>query len=193
MPTVELEHLAEIELKHLRVLEEVRNNLLLLLLLVLVEVLLTAAATSSSASEERTKHVVKVHVLMSTSLLTTLLLVLFDALLALLIINASLVSITECLVSVCNLREFLLGSFRVVLVLVRMVLDSELLERFLDFLFCSILLQVKELIVVFALFFFRLLALLLTAASMAPLSSSETRGAIVGIPRCGIHDKSQSQ
>lgn len=163
----------------------------------MVVVLLVATATTTT-SEEVGKYVIKFHVvevLIMTSTTTTLVLLLFvllNALFARLIVDTTLCRILERLIGVRNLRKLFLGRFRVVLVLVWMVLDSEFLERLLDFLICCIFFHIEKFVVILALGL-SLLALLLTATAVAPLCCSEARRSIIGIPRRAHHDKGKSQ
>ena len=89
---------------------------------------MASKATSTTTSEELLENVI--HILPSTS--STTLLLLSYSLFSKLIIGASFVWITQCLVSICNFLEFDLSSFRIILVLVWMMLNSHLLELFLD-------------------------------------------------------------
>jgi len=75
-----------------------------------------------------------VELLAATSTLAIALLMLSNTLFSLLVINATLLLIRQSLVSIGNLLELLLGRLGVVLVLVWMVPNGELLERFLYFL-----------------------------------------------------------
>ena len=81
--------------------------------------------------------------MLAAALLPLALFMLSYAFLTLLVIDAALVFITECLVGICNLLELLLGSVRVVLVTVGMVLDGELLECLFDFLFGRVFLHAQ--------------------------------------------------
>eukprot|EP00354_Favella_ehrenbergii_P003941 CAMPEP_0170460456 /NCGR_PEP_ID=MMETSP0123-20130129/6803_1 /TAXON_ID=182087 /ORGANISM="Favella ehrenbergii, Strain Fehren 1" /LENGTH=399 /DNA_ID=CAMNT_0010725377 /DNA_START=252 /DNA_END=1448 /DNA_ORIENTATION=+ len=123
LSAVELEHLAQVKLDDIRVLEQVGDRLLSLLLL--VEVLVTTAtllevevtttttaATATATAEEVSEDVIKVHileVLMAATSTATLLLVLAHAFFTSLVINAALIGIAERLVGVGNLLELLLG------------------------------------------------------------------------------------
>eukprot|EP00353_Schmidingerella_taraikaensis_P014098 CAMPEP_0185580014 /NCGR_PEP_ID=MMETSP0434-20130131/15552_1 /TAXON_ID=626734 ORGANISM="Favella taraikaensis, Strain Fe Narragansett Bay" /NCGR_SAMPLE_ID=MMETSP0434 /ASSEMBLY_ACC=CAM_ASM_000379 /LENGTH=397 /DNA_ID=CAMNT_0028198159 /DNA_START=217 /DNA_END=1407 /DNA_ORIENTATION=- len=121
LSAVELEHLAQIKLDDIRVLEQVGDRLLSLLLLVevlvttatLLEVEVTTATTAATATaEEVSEDVIKVHileVLMAATSTATLLLVLAHAFFTSLVINAALIGIAERLVGVGNLLELLLG------------------------------------------------------------------------------------
>ena len=121
-----------------------------------IEVEVRAASTSTSsptatASEEVREDVIKVHVmeLLATSRLPVTLLVLPDTLLALLIVDASLLLVRENLVSVGDLLEFFLGRLRVVLILIRVVLDCEFLECLFDLSFSGVALHSYNFIEVF--------------------------------------------
>lgn len=72
--------------------------------------------------------------LATASTLAIALLMLSNTLFSLLVINATLFLVRQSLVSIGNLLELLLGCLGVVLVLVWMVPNGELLERFLYFL-----------------------------------------------------------
>ena len=119
------------------------------------------SAAPSSPTKELTKDVVEVHVvelLISASWLPLSLLVLTHTILSLLIIDTPLVLILESLVGVCNLLELILGGVGVILILVRVVLDGELFEGFLDVLLRGVAFHTQQLVVVLA---WRVLLLLL--------------------------------
>jgi len=128
----------------------------------------TASATSS---EELLEYII--HVLMSTASATTLLL-LSNSLFSKLVIGASLVWITQCLIGICDFLEFYLSSFRIIFVLVWMVLNSKFLELLLDLCIRSVSLYSQYLVVIFSLFLgLLLLALsLLTSAKSTPSKTS---------------------
>ena len=95
-------------------------------------------------------------------LLSLALFVLADALCTLLVVDTSLVRVTEHIIGIRNLLEFLLGTFWIIGVLVRMVLDRLLLEGLFNVCLSSIPLQTHYFVIVSRLFFFLLgLALLL--------------------------------
>ena len=56
-----------------------------------------------------------------------------DPLFSQLIIDPSLLRITQCLICICNLLKLLLCTLRIVLVLVRVVANGQFLEGLLDF------------------------------------------------------------
>ena len=123
--------------------------MLLLLLSVAAEVelvLLLSPATASAAPKELVEDVLLVEATATARVLT--LRVSLQALLAMLIVNTLLVWIRECLIGICYVLELLLGSIRVVLVLVWVELDSHLLKGLLDLVLCGASLQAKHLIVV---------------------------------------------
>ncbi len=97
--------------------------------------------------------------------LTIALFVLSNTLFPLLVVNAPFLLVRESLVSVGNFLELLFGSIGVILVLIRMVLDGELFERLLYFLFGRVFLDTQKLVVVFSLRFLLLMSLLLTTSS----------------------------
>mmetsp|Transcript_47943 Transcript_47943/g.63456 ORF Transcript_47943/g.63456 Transcript_47943/m.63456 type:complete len:456 (-) Transcript_47943:139-1506(-) len=177
LSAVELEHLAQIKLDDIRVLEQVGDRLLSLLLLVevlvttatLLEVEVTTATTAATATaEEVSEDVIKVHileVLMAATSTATLLLVLAHAFFTSLVINAALIGIAERLVGVGNLLELLLGRVWVFQVPIGVILDGELLESFLDLLLGRVFLDAEQLVVIFT-FLLWLLALLLLAAML---------------------------
>ena len=72
--------------------------------------------------------------MLAAALLTLACFMLSYAFLSLLVIDAALIFVTECLVCICNFLELLLRCIRVVLVAIGMVLDGELLECLFDFL-----------------------------------------------------------
>ena len=108
-------------------------------------VLLLSPATASATPEELVEDIVLVE---ATAIRVLTLRVSLQALLAMLIIYTLLVWVRECLVGICYILELLLGSIRVVLVLIRVELDGHLLEGFLDLILCGASLQAKHLIVV---------------------------------------------
>ena len=109
-------------------------------------VLLLSPATASAAPKELVEDVLLVEATATARVLT--LRVSLQALLAMLIVNTLLVWIRECLIGICYVLELLLGSIRVVLVLVWVELDSHLLKGLLDLVLCGTSLQAKHLIVV---------------------------------------------
>ena len=98
------------------------------------------------------------------------LLVLPNSFLSLLVVDTAFLLVTQSLICVRNLLEFLLCGVRVVLVLVRMVLDGEFLERLLNVLLRGIAFDAEQFVVVFALW--RCL-LLLALTATAELGRSE--------------------
>ena len=108
-------------------------------------VLLLSPATASATPEELVEDIVLVE---ATAIRVLTLRVSLQALLAMLIIYTLLVWVRECLVGICYILELLLGSIRVVLVLIRVELDGHLLEGLLDLILCGASLQAKHLIVV---------------------------------------------
>jgi hypothetical protein len=123
--------------------------LLLLLLSVAAEVelvLLLSPTTASATPKELVEDVLLIEATAAARVLT--LRVSLQALLAMLIVNTLLVRVRECLIGICYVLELLLGSIRVVLVLVWVELDGHLLERLLDLVLCRTSLQAKHLIVV---------------------------------------------
>lgn len=115
------------------------------------------AATSATTAEEICEYVIHVHII-EASTLTVALLVLSDAFLSLLVVDSTLFRVGKSLIGIGNLLKFLFGSFGVILVLVRVILDCELLEGFFYFIFRRVSLQAHHLVVVFP---FRLLLFLL--------------------------------
>ena len=93
-----------------------------------MKVLLSPA--SPPAAEELVEHIFMTEVSMSRWI-STLLLPL-DPLLTVLVVHPFLFGVAKYLVSVCDRLEFLLGTVRVILVFVRVVLNRHLLESFLD-------------------------------------------------------------
>lgn len=81
--------------------------------------------------------------MLAAALLTLACLMLSYAFFSLLVIDAALIFVTECLISICNLLEFLFRCIRVVLVTIGMVLDGELLECLLDFLIGRVSLNIQ--------------------------------------------------
>ena len=138
-------------------------------------------ATSATSSEELLEYVI--HVLMSTTTASTLLLLPY-ALFSKLIIGASLVWITQCLVGICNFLEFDLSCFRIIFVLVWMMLDSKLLKLLLDFCIRSVSFDSQNLVVIFSLFLgLLLLALsLVTTAKSTPTETSLETASSLSLP-----------
>ena len=84
-----------------------------------------------------TKEVTEVHVhimMTSTSTLLLALFILLHTFCTLFIVYLSLLRIRESLVGICNLSKFLLCCFLIITILVRMISDSQLLERLLNLL-----------------------------------------------------------
>lgn len=158
----------------------------------LLEVEVASAAATTATAEEVGEDVVEVHVLevlvVAAATAALALLVLAHALFALLVVDAALVFVAERLVGVRDLLELVLGRLGVVLVAVGVVLDGEFLERLLDLLLRSVLLDTEQLVVVFA----RLAALLL-ALLPAAVGRCETRRSLVGLPTGGQHDEGEGQ
>lgn len=95
-------------------------------------VLLLSPATASASPEELVEDVLLIE---ATAVRVLALRVSLQALLAMLIVNTLLVGIRECLIGICYVLELLFGSIGVVLVLVRVELDSHLFEGLLDLIF----------------------------------------------------------
>lgn len=125
--------------------------LLLLSLAAMAEVkmeLLSASAAVSSPAKELTEDVIMAEVLEVLLVGVLASCVLLHTLLSMLVIYPSLLWVTEDLIGISDFLEFLLCSLRIVLVFIRMELDSHLFERFLDLVLSGSPLQTKELIVV---------------------------------------------
>ena len=136
---------------------------------------------TTSSSEELLENII--HILMSTTTATTLLLLSYS-LFSKLVIGASFVWITQGLIGICNFLEFYLCSFRIILVLVWMVLNSKFLEFLLDLCIRSISLNSQDLVVIFSLFLgLLLLALsLLTSAKSTPSETSLKTALSLSLP-----------
>ena len=132
----------------------------------LLKVEITAATTSATTAEEICEYVIHVHII-EASTLTVALLVLSDAFLSLLVVDSTLIRVGKSLVGIGNLLKCLFGCFRVILVLVRVILDCELLESFFDLIFSRVSFHAHHLVVVFS---FRLLFSLLLL--VMPLSTT---------------------
>jgi len=94
-----------------------------------MKVLLSSASTST-ATEELIEHIFMTEVSMTRGIPTLLLPL--DSLLAVLVIDPFLFGIAKYLVGVGYRLEFLLGTIRVILVFVGVVLNRHFLETFLD-------------------------------------------------------------
>jgi len=129
----------------------------------------THAAHASSASEELREDIIEIHAAEASSRVASALL-LADSLGSKLIVGLPLFLITEGLVCKCDFLELCLRSLRVILVLVRMVLDRQLLELLLDLLLSGRLLYSKYLIVIILFFLLgrRLLTPLASSSSLLP-------------------------
>jgi len=173
-PTIELENRTEIERLDVCVYKQVWYYFLRLLLLLFL--LIEAAASkvklcpSSTTTKELTEDVVEAASpesllkLKATSLLllSLALFVLADALCTLLIVDTPLFRVAEHIISVGHFLKLLLGTFRIIRVLVRVELDRLLLECLFNVCLCCISLQTHNFVVVGWLVFFLLwLALLL--------------------------------
>ena len=110
-------------------------------------VLLLSPTTASAAPKELVEDVLLVEATAAAARVLTLR-VSLQALLAMLIVNTLLVRVRECLIGICYVLELLLGSIRVVLVLVWVELDGHLLKGLLNLVLCRASLQAKHLIVV---------------------------------------------
>lgn len=147
-----------------------------------------SASSASTAPKKTLEYVIHIHMWATAYPL----LLLPDSLLAKLIICAPLIWITKGFIRICNLLKFDFCTFGVILILIRMMLDGEFFELFLDFLICGVSLDPQDLVVVFTLFLSGrrtlLLALAATTASeastsaatllMMPLSTDDERGAV---------------
>ena len=71
-----------------------------------------------------------------------------NTLLALLVVDAPLIRIRKRVVSIRDLLELLFGSFRVILVLVRVELDGQLLERLFDLMVVGVTLDPHDFVIV---------------------------------------------
>ena len=126
------------------------------------------AATSATTAEEICEHVIHVHII-KASTLTFALLVLSDAFLSLLVVDSTLIRVGKSLVGIGNLLKCLFGCFRVILVLVRVILDCELLESFFDLIFSRVSFHAHHLVVVFSFRLFLSLLLLMMSLSTTSL------------------------
>ena len=93
-----------------------------------MKVLLSPASTP--AAEELIEHIFMTEVSMSRWIATLLLPL--NPLLTVLIVDSFLFGVAKYLVGICDRLEFFLGTVRVILVFVRVVLNRHLLESFLD-------------------------------------------------------------
>ena len=131
--------------------------------------MLKVESTSASATEELTEHIVHVHVVTTTSTMALLLRVLVNAFSALRVIDSALLWVTKNLVCISNFRKLHLCCLWIVSVLVRMVPDSKLLERFLQLRLSDALLHTHHVVVVVL----RLLRLTLGPATEATSASTK--------------------
>lgn len=146
LTSIKLEDTTEVKPYHIGFLEEIRNHFLSLLLMPMAT-LLKAETTSA---KEVGKHIIHVHVAEVTSAsLAFALLMLTDTLFALLVVDSALVRIRKGFICVGNLLELFLCCFWVILILVRVILDSKLFEGLFDFIISCITLHVEQLIIVF--------------------------------------------
>lgn len=181
-PTVELENRTEVERLDVCVYKQVWYYFLRFLLL--LSLLIEAAATkvelrsSSTTAKELTEDVVEVASpeslleLKATALLLLLSLTLFvlaDALCTLLVVDTSLVRVAEHIISISHFLKLLLGTFRIIRVLIRVELDRLLLECLFNVCLCCISLQSHNFVIVGRLVFF-LLGLALLLLSLLTLS-----------------------
>ena len=114
-----------------------------------VEVEVLASAATSATTKEVCKNIIHVHAIESTA--TTLavsLLMLSHTLFSLQIVDTTLLFIAKGLIGIGNLLELCLGSLRVVLVLIRMVLDSQLLECLLNLSVSRVAFDTQQFVVV---------------------------------------------
>ena len=124
------------------------------------KVKLETTSTSSAASEKLAENIVEVLALKVVSTTSTLtLLMLPDTLFSLHVIDPSFFRITEDFICVCDFLKACLRTLRVVRVLVWMVFDCQLFERFLYLFISSSLFDPHDLVVVCC----RLLVLLLSS------------------------------
>ena len=154
LSSVELEYLLKIQFDHIRVLKQIFFLLLLSILMTLLvlskvelEMLLAITSrlsTSTSAKELREK----IFWIEATSTAFLALLLSLDSFLSMLIVDLSLLRITESFIGVGNLLELHLSSLRVFFIFVRVVFNSLLLEGLLYFVLTGTLLHTKDLIVV---------------------------------------------
>ena len=120
---------------------------LLVLSKVELEMLLAIASrlsTTTTAKELREK----IFWIEATSTTLLALLLSLDSFLSMLIVDLSLLRITECFIGVGNFLELHLSSLRVFFIFVRVVFNSLLLEGLLYFVLTGTLLHTEDLIVV---------------------------------------------
>ena len=181
LPAVELEDGAQVKLHDVSVFKEIWHNLLLLL------------AASHVKSATTVEDVVKVKVkLLSTSATLSgvlALLLLLDSLWTELIVCPSFFRVTQRLVRIGNLLELGLGSLRVIGVLVRVMLDSELLESLLDLRLRGRFLQTHHVVVVIFRLLHFLLRLLLVLSLMMSTAASKVLlpMLLLLLPFLGLH------
>ena len=152
--SVELEYLLKIQFDNIRVLKQIFFLLLLSILMTLLvlskmelEMLLAITSrlsTTTSAKELREK----IFWIEATSTTLLALLLSLDSFLSMLIVDLSLLRITECFIGVGNLLELHLSSLRIFFIFVRVVFNSLFLEGLLYFVLTGTLLHTKDLIVV---------------------------------------------
>ena len=119
---------------------------LLVLSKVELEMLLATSRLSTTTSAKELRE--KIFWIEATSTTLLALLLSLDSFLSMLIVDLSLLRITECFIGVGNLLELHLSSLRVFFIFVRVVFNSLLLEGLLYFVLTGTLLHTKDLIVV---------------------------------------------
>lgn len=183
LPTIESRNRTEVHCVHVSVLEKVRLRWRFVMLLVEatvmasegittaeVEVELMSTSSSSSTKWAAAPEELRENVVGARSRSASLLLLL-DTFFAELIVSLALLGVRENLISICYLLELDLGTFGIVLVFVRMKLDSHFLELLLYLGVAGISLHAEHFIVVLALL---LLLLTATTTSKAMVSAAKT-------------------
>lgn len=108
----------------------------------------TATTLSLSPAKELIEEILMIEMEVTAASCILPRLLPLDSLLAMLIIDLSLLGIRESLIGICNLLELCLRPLRVMLVLVWMKLNGHLLESLLNLLLTCSFLQPEQLIVV---------------------------------------------
>ena len=123
---------------------------------------MTSSESSSTSSKKLIEYIIHIHIWISTSFLLS------NTLFSKLIISFPFFWIRQHFICVCQLLEFLLCSFRIILIFIRMVFNCQFLKLFFYFLVRCISFYSQKLIIILAFF------LIILWSSIRPSTSKAT-------------------
>ena len=139
-------------------------------------------SSTSTATKELTKYIVHIHMRTTT---TPSLLLLPDSLMSKLIIGLSLIFIGQYFICICYHLEFLFGTFWVIGILIRVMLNGQLFKGFFNLSLSCRFLDAHYFIIILGLVGFGLLFLLLLLSLAIVSTATELSVNVEELVWCG--------